>query len=124
MVDRLAAYEDTGFTPDELKDLSFKKVAELAAFIKERDVDHLREMVLAEEDGRLVVLPCAPDSIYYQWKRGDNYPSVSRFEGIFIDEDRCVHYKTTFEDFMIEDFGKTVFLTRKEAEAALQKEKT
>ena len=63
-IDRLAAYEDTGFTPSEFKDFidSFKKVAELAGFIKEHDVAHLKELVRAEAEGRLMVFPFRRDA--------------------------------------------------------------
>jgi len=52
-IDRLAAYEDTGLEPEA--------VEAMKTAIKEFDgisIDHLLELVQAEKDGRLVVLPC------------------------------------------------------------------
>lgn len=57
---RLAAYEDSGLEPEEIDD------AVTAAKLMARskivscfgvDADHIRELVQAEQDGRLVVLP-------------------------------------------------------------------
>lgn len=59
MVDRLAAYEDTGLEPEEISDAVI--AAKLMAKSKivscfGVDADHIRELVQAEQDGRLVVL--------------------------------------------------------------------
>ncbi len=78
--------------------------------------------IVAEKDGRLMVLPC---------KRGDtlwslyNYPTkgiceivitaVSTLDGV------TVINTNNFGVLSEEDVGKTVFLTREEAEAALKK---
>lgn len=72
----------------------------------------------AEEQGRLVRLPCAVgDMVYY--RRG-RYVIGDTVMKIIIDEfgNRAVldcHNK----EFYFEDFGKAAFLTREEAEAAL-----
>jgi len=59
-IDRLAAYEDTGLEPEEIKDLQLE-VAALKTIEAMYDglgrPDHLRELVEAEKAGRLVVLP-------------------------------------------------------------------
>ena len=59
MVDRLAAYEDTGLEPEEIDDVA--TAAKLMAKSKivscfGVDADHIRELVQAEQDGRLVML--------------------------------------------------------------------
>ena len=58
-IDRLAAYEDTGLAPEEISDAVI--AAKLMAKSKivscfGVDADHIRELVQAEQDGRLVVL--------------------------------------------------------------------
>lgn len=60
---RLAAYEDTGLTPEEIKELRelcTDEVAELARTlhkaIESGEVDHLRDLLQAENEGRLAVL--------------------------------------------------------------------
>ena len=55
---RLAAYEDTGLEPEDLKK-AFNETAilKLAAQALSTTPDHLRDLLQAEQDGRLVVLP-------------------------------------------------------------------
>lgn len=128
-LDRLAAYEDAGLTPEEISGLcSMSDRAKMADLLRLEEyqalgtIDHLRELVQAEKDGRLVVLPCKPDATAYQWKKGDDIPSLFRFDGVTINEDKEITYQTHWgETFTPDDFGKIVFLTRKEAEAALKK---
>ena len=62
-VDRLAAYEDTGLTPEEVlpKDkadeiaLKLMRLADLESLCS---YDRIRELAEADKDGRVVVLPC------------------------------------------------------------------
>ena len=92
-VDRLAAYEDayedTGFSPEEIKsaftpDSSIK----LAAQALGTTPDELRGMAKARKDGRLAILPTA---------RGDMLTSeeVSAAQPFFDDVDVSVHYCTS-----------------------------
>lgn len=62
-IDLLAAYENTGLEPKDV--ISGKELAELACAmnrLKEYQdigsIEHLRELVQAERDGRLVKVPC------------------------------------------------------------------
>lgn len=111
MADRLAAYEDTGLDPE--------RVAELAQ---------------AEKDGRLVVLPCkVGDTVWTNIAIvGDRYKSADRpypVEVVFIgmgEDKRFFHVQYSngrVFPFDFDKIGKTVFLTREEAEAALKKGK-
>ena len=56
-IDRLATYEDTGMEPEDLKK-AFNETAilKLAAQALRTTPDHLRDLLQAEQDGRLVVL--------------------------------------------------------------------
>lgn len=57
LVDRLAAYEDTGLTPEEVFAL-IKGWSDLCTTIGEcGGIDRLRELAEADKAGRLVVLP-------------------------------------------------------------------
>ena len=58
-VDRLAAYEDTGLTPEEIK-APFTEDTMINLAAKALGVEHsrLRELAEADKDGRCVVLPC------------------------------------------------------------------
>ena len=165
IVDRLAAYEDTGLEPDEIKEniglmspicvgcdgkTADGKRTEKCTYVDddfrkclERSV-HLSELAHAEERGRLVVLPCkVGDTV---WTLNHHYrPVDGKVQSIhqnYVGDRAGRWVLTSFfpeyygqaesgldPDFIpatryfgIEDFGKTVFLTREEAEAALKGE--
>ena len=86
----------------------------------EYDLDRLRELAQADRDGRCVVLPAKPDQIIYQWRIGDDCPSVSRLDGVQINADGEIAYPIWNGYLIPEDFGKTVFFTH--GEAALRRE--
>lgn len=157
VVDRLGAYEDAGLEPEEIKAaqnivrsvLALER--EVQAFKNMGLFDHLQELVQAEKEGRLVVLPCKVGSTVYaiEYDRDacydcDDYspyefgdcnhsPYYLLFPDIRSVKERicpkhilCVNeremtlsYWETQRDY----FGKTVFLTREEAEAALEAQK-
>ena len=60
--ERLKEYEDTGLEPEDLKK-AFNETAilNLEAQALSTTPDHLRDLLQAEQDGRLVVLPCGTD---------------------------------------------------------------
>lgn len=108
-IERLAAYEDTGLLPEEYK--------AYADAIRKLDIQHMHDLLAAEQDGRLVELPC---------KRGDKVWRICGPKGRKFVAERTVLSVTLYELGKFEVFtttsdwlGKTVFLTREEAEAAL-----
>ena len=81
----------------------------------------------AEGQGRLVVLPCkVGDTVYKHWKVGGKTGIGSALVTGFEIADDGINYCYRVKRFdrkeTIKKFGKTVFLTRAEAEAALAKE--
>ena len=125
-INRLAAYEDTGLEPqDIISAVDMEKIAcalhELNAYKDIGPIDHIRDLLQAEQDGRLVVLPCkVGDAVY--WLHNDVITEcrVHRVQmnrtGLFI----CLKSKVSHGAFRVDIcLGKTVFLTREEAEAAL-----
>lgn len=113
MLDRLAAYEDTGLEPEEITE-----------YLNATD-----EYVEASEEGRLIVLPCKVGDTVWRivdkcqsddcpfaggrgiqrcHKGGDYY----NYCGSHIEKD-------VFSLPMLESFNKAVFRSREEAEAAL-----
>ena len=65
--ERLKAYEDTGLTPEEI-DMDHEAAEELRRLCRDYDLGRLEELIGADKDGRLVMLP--PEDYY--WKiRGD-----------------------------------------------------
>ena len=81
-------------------------------------IKKLAEYETAEEEGRLVVLPCKVGTtvyvIDYTWNYGEIGDKAKR--NYFIK-------RMSFVYGMINVFNKTVFLTRKEAEKALEEMK-
>ena len=74
-------------------------------------LEKLAEYETAEEEGRLVVLPCKVGDIVYKIMcQRDN----------FDDRPYRIITSVNFRLDMADDIGKTVFLTREEAEKALK----
>ena len=123
IVDRLAAYEDTGLEPEDFKkafneDALLKKTAQYLGTTPDR----LIELTQADKEGRLVELPCKEDDEVYVLLIGRVLP----FEVTSVNLDgrgqplfRAMHGLRLVYAFRTEDINKTVFLTREEAEAAL-----
>ena len=120
---RLAAYEDTGLTPEEFaaywvftQDLIGDQKASEA-------LSRIRQLAQADKDGRLVVLPCKVGDVVYGFHGGKTIlPMVAKWietntDGWCI----AVQYAPMAPEFYrFSDFGKTVFFTRGEAEKALE----
>ena len=103
---RLAAYEDTGLEPEKV--VFLKDIVEDAFRDKPDFADHLRGLLRAEQDGRLVVLPCGEDA---ELKRN----------GHTFKADHWNHSLTAFRDAPETKSGKQVALfSIEEAEAALK----
>ena len=114
----LAAYEGTGLAPESVEALKLSMMGKTIAEIKEFNglpVDRLRELAEADKDGRLVVLPCkVGDTVYLiVTKRARNYTPEFRF----VKKSRLTFLNM---ERILQDFGKEVFLTREEAEKALE----
>lgn len=127
---RLAAYEDTGVTPEEVSAL-IKDWSDLCTTIGEcGGIDRLRELAEADRDGRVVVLPVKPvltpiiSSMLYIIDDGDIYEDALYEAVVGMSESGKTNVGyTTLSDLMIfeqADIGKTVFLTREAAEEALE----
>ena len=115
--ERLKQFEDAVQTPE--KAAWAKKTIEMAFSDDTSEVERLRELYKADKDGRVLILPCAPDAIY--WEKVSGILAQSRFEGLHVYEDGTIKYAGYGMEICAEDIGKTVFLTREEAEKALQK---
>ena len=148
---RLADYEDTGLTPEEINDLaSVREISPEAEYAINKHADNiierldkllhqtdddarLRELAEADKDGRLVVLPCKVGGTLWVTGR-DNVPREMELEApdiraVCTDEDNlcmstCNRKPDGFCAYRLRndgaDIGKTVFLTREEAEKALE----
>lgn len=88
------------------------------------DLDRLRELVDADRDGRCVILPCKIDDEVYVNIMGKTLPStvVSISQITETPTFKAMHGVQLCFIFKPDDVGKTVFLTREAAEAALKGE--
>lgn len=128
MMYRLAAYEDTGLTPEKIKSMKDEHFSGLEMAKLHSALMELKKYQEAEKDGRLVVLPCkVGDTVWITGSVRRLYsekvrtffcgdPSYSR--GMADNGVKMI--RTTGCDIPIHEFGKTVFLTREEAEKALE----
>lgn len=120
--ERLAAYEDTGLTPEEIKaPFTEDTMINLAAHALGVETSRLRELAEADKDGRVVVLPCRQGDELWTYC---NHP-VKRVYSFTVSDVSTLNGRTVLNTLGLgtirpEDIGKTVFLTREEAEKALQ----
>lgn len=124
---RLAAYEDTGLTPGEVKSMQEEHFSGLEMAKLHSALMELKKYQEADKNGRLAVLPCkAGDTVYEVTSR--KTISEYRVKAIrvelfctFIEWDIVAGFvdKSIF-GVPVNEIGKTVFLTREEAEKALE----
>ena len=116
----LAAYEDTGLSPEEIKGHD-------AAYIEimTRTYGPLHQKISqwlqAEQDGRLVVLPCRQGDELWTYC---NHP-VKRVYSFTVSDVSTLNGRTVLNTLGLgtirpEDISKTVFRTREEAERAMK----
>lgn len=105
----LRAYEETGLTPEQCENA--KTIVESAFSDDTSKAERIRELLKADKDGRVVVLPCKVGDTVWRIKRTfEEYPDRSK---PYIEP----------SGFLLQDvfnISKTVFLTREEAEKALE----
>lgn len=119
-IERLAAYEDTGVEPEDLN-RAFNETAiiKLAAQALNTTPDHLRDIIKAEQAGQLVVLPCkVGDDVWFIRKFGKGQ-CIKRAEVDCVNIDSRGNVFVSARRISGGYIGKTVFLTREEAEAAM-----
>ena len=128
---RLAAYEDSGCEPEEVlpKDkadeiaLKLMRLADLESLCS---YDHLRELAEADKDGRVVVPPCKVGDTVWANLDGMRHTRKCVMEFANIGSHVTTIVFSTVDGLREQygvnpsSFGKTVFLTREEAEKALQ----
>lgn len=122
--ERLAAYEDTGLTPKEVTALGelfdyalkeSKTLTEQLTLLK-----HIRKLAEADKDGRCVVRPCKVGDKLYRVFAGEIFEHrVGRMK-YFAIQGRWDIETYPFCPCVESSIGKTIFLSHKEAEKALQ----
>lgn len=132
--ERLKAYEDTGLEPTEVLSMHGEWYAMMTVLNSiGGGYGRLRELAEADKDGRLVVLPCRVGEKLWVTGR-DNVPREMELEApdirtVCTDEDNlcmstCNRMPDGYCAYRLRNdgtsIGKTVFLTREEAEKALE----
>ena len=124
-VERLAAYEDTERTPEEI-DMDHEAAEQLRQLCRNCDLDRLEELAEADKDGRLVVLPCKVGDIVWANLDGMRHTRKCVIEFVNIGSHITTIVFSTVDGLREQygvnpcSFGKTVFITREEAEKALE----
>lgn len=146
MMDRLAAYEDTGLTPEQCENA--KDIIESAFSDDTSKAERIRELLTADKEGRLVVLlckvgdtvwaasgkiiKCEIDEIYLCGSGGIEFFVSFNCDGAGCK--RCPFNNWTQDcsgecycdceygngSFRDSDIGKTIFLTHEQAKKALE----
>ncbi len=130
---RLAEYEDTARAPKEVTALGelfdyalkeSKTLTEQLTLLK-----HIRELAEADKDGRVVVLPCKPgaevwvtrhDKVWPMYFVAPTLSAVCPDMPVHCQKDTCADGPCkAYFGTDAREFGKTVFLSREEAEKAL-----
>jgi hypothetical protein len=135
MLERLYEYENSGLSPEEVTELKEKYETEksngeatytIMCGLTE-EVERLKKCLAeyeqAKAEGRLVVLPVKVGDVVWKIKAVFSYfskPIEDRVERIIISSNEILVCCTSGTKFSVNSIGKTVFLTREEAEKALE----
>ena len=122
---RLAAYEDTGMEPEQCENA--KVIIESAFSDDTSKAERIRELLKADKEGRLVVLPCKVGDRLYE-VTGRKTISVYKVKairvelfGLFIEWDIVEGFVwQSLSVINAGEIGKTGFWSREEAEKALE----
>ena len=123
--ERLKAYEDAGLSPQACAEA--REIEETLSGY-DYSISRMVELMKADKDGRVLILPCkVGDTIYFAranpilqykvtgYEMGE--ASISQVRSKHVDKETGLTFNFTFRPGSI---GKTVFLSREEAEKALQ----
>ena len=120
----LRQYLDTGMTPEQCENA--KAIIESAFSDDTSKAERIRELLKADKAGRLVVLPCKVGDIVWANLDGMRHTRKCVIEFANIGSHVTTIVFSTVDGLREQygvnpvSFGKTVFLTREEAEAALE----
>lgn len=117
--ERLKAYEDAGLSPQ-----ACAEAREIEETLSSYDysISRMVELMKADKEGRLVVLPCRKGDELWTYGNFQQGREVYRFT---VSDVSTLNGRTVLNTLGLgtirpEDIGKTVFLSREEAEKALQ----
>ena len=113
-IEQLKYYQNKPYVP------TVRKVCNIALDTIEalqQENEQLRDLAKAKAEGRLKILPAKPGDIIYRPEALQFCWVITKVE---IYEDEIVFIDDSDNIFRPDDIGKTVFLTREEAEKALR----
>ncbi len=117
--ERLKAYEDAGLSPQAC---SMCREIEEGLSSTDYSISRMLELMKADKEGRVVVLPCkVGDTVYFALLGRIIEKQV--FSIVSFSNSTRIYCGGTSEYFRSEDIGKTFFLAREEAEKALEARK-
>jgi len=136
IVNRLAEYEDTGLTPEEIKakvelrencfnhmKKNYEKLLKMWDSTCDGYVTLWKELQVykdAEEQGLLIKLPCkVTDTVYHVHEGEVKEYTISKVGGTDLRVTTEHNYNPCLCQFNSETIGKTIFLAREAAEEAL-----
>ncbi len=114
--ERLKAYEDAGLSPQACAEA--RDIEETLSGC-DYSISRMVELMKADKDGRVLILPCkVGDTVYFALLGRIIEKQV--FSIVSFQNSTRIYCGGTSEYFRPEDIGKTFFLAREEAEKALQ----
>lgn len=126
---RLKAYEDTGIEPEAVETvklaLAAKHMVDLET-LNNTPISRIAELAEADKDGRVVVLPCKVGQRVFALMDMDKHISECEVKRIGMGNKigfiglEPIGARGREYGVALNGFGKTVFLTREEAEKALE----
>ena len=126
--ERLKQYEDTKRTPEQIEALEAALMGKAVAQIMEFEglpIARLRELAVADQKGRVIVLPCKVGQRVFALLDTDKHISECEIKQIGLGNEigfvglEPIGVRGREYGVALNGFGKTVFLTREEAEKAL-----
>lgn len=118
--ERLKQYEDTGLSP-----IACEESAKIEKGLSEGgySISRMVELMCADQKGRVIVLPCkVGDTVWLTrtWvSERLSQPEAATLTGTYICGNDVCTFVTNKYGFQQDKIGKTVFLTREEAEKAM-----
>lgn len=123
--ERLKAYEDAGLSPQACAEA--REIEETLSGC-DYSISRMVELMKADKDGRVVVLPCkVGDTVFARLNNKSKYVCECKVKQIVVGNIGFVTFAPIGApereyDVSLRGFGKTVFLTREEAEKAMKGE--
>lgn len=116
--ERLKAYEDAGLSPQACEEA--REIEETLSGC-DYSISRMVELMKADKEGRVVVLPCRQGDELWTYCNHQ----VKRVYSFTVSDVSTLNGRTVLNTLGLgtirpEDIGKTVFLSREEAEKALQ----